>query len=77
MQLSGIALQGLDQAESSFNRSAARIAQPPQIGQDPGDQVSLSDEAVSLLQAKGSFQANLRVLQTADEMQKQTLDMLA
>jgi len=78
MELSAIALQGLQQAQGQLEKTATRIAQaglPP--ADQPSDPVSLSDEMVSLLQAKTDFEANLRVAHTADELQKQTLDLLA
>jgi flagellar hook protein FlgE len=65
------AIGGLDQAARLLNQTASRLAESPQ------DQVSLSDEAVSLLQAKNSYQANLNSIKVADEMQKSTLNLLA
>jgi flagellar hook protein FlgE len=75
MEIFAIALQGLQQALGQLDKSAGRIARFP--AQAPSDEVSLSDEMVSLLQARQDFEANLRVAKTADELQRQTLDMLA
>ena len=62
------ALDGMQRAETSFNRAAARIAQPID---------NLSSEVVDLMQSKNDFEANLKVAGVADEMTKSTLDLLA
>ena len=43
----------------------------------PVDTVELSDAAVSLLSARNEYAANIKVIQTADEMQRHMLDLLA
>jgi hypothetical protein len=79
MDILGIAQQGLQQAETQFNRSAQQIAQtslntgPP----PPDDSVSLSDNAVSLLSATNQYETVVGVAHTATEMQQQTLSLLA
>lgn len=77
MQAISSALGGLQQAESLLNRTANHIAQAASPSSDPTDQVSLSDDAVSLLQAKNSYAANLGSIKVADEMQKSALSLLA
>ena len=69
------ALQGLTRSEAQFNGVADKIARLPlsQFGQ--GDQVDLSAEAVALLQAKNSFEANTKVVQVADQMEQTLLNM--
>jgi hypothetical protein len=79
MDILGIAQQGLSQAQGQFTQAAQRIAS---VGagadtQAPTDTVSLSDNMVQLLSAKNQFDANLDVAQTAKEMEKKTLDLLA
>lgn len=56
---------------------ADREAQSPLGTGTAPDQVSLSDDAVALLQAKTSYQANLDSIKVADEMQKSALSLLA
>lgn len=56
---------------------ADREAQSPLGTGAAPDQVSLSDDAVALLQAKTSYQANLDSIKVADEMQKSALSLLA
>jgi flagellar basal body rod protein FlgC len=62
--------QGLQASEAQFDQVAQNIATP----QD--DQVSLSTQAVALLQAKNSFEANLKALEADDEMTKTLLATL-
>jgi hypothetical protein len=82
MDVMNAALGGMQIARSSFARTAHRIAgastRPPDRppGQPP-DSVDLSTEMVALLAARNQFQANARVLQASDQMQKQLLDILA
>ena len=64
-------LQGIQRAESQFNQAAQKIAEDPL--HSPGDQVSLSDQAVAVLQAKNSFEANTAALKVADEMTQSLL----
>jgi hypothetical protein len=73
MSVSSIALGGLNQAQASLESTAQRISAP--AGQ--GDSVSLSTDAVSLLQAKNDFAANINVLKVADEIAKSTIDLVA
>ena len=73
MQISAIALQGMQQAEARVEVSAQRLAGTA----DPGDTTDLSQEAVALLQARNSFAANVQVAKIANEMEKRTVDLLA
>jgi len=68
------ALQGMQNAETSFDTAARRISQEP--APQPQDSTSLSDNAVALLQSKNGFQADTKVAHVADEMTKATLNML-
>jgi hypothetical protein len=79
MELSAIALQGLQQATAQFEASAAR---PASVGAAtpegaPVDTVNLSEAIVALLTAENQFTANIGVLKTAGEMQTHILDLLA
>jgi hypothetical protein len=69
------ALQGVQNAETSFDSAARRISQEP--APQPQDTASLSDNAVALVQSKNGFEANTKVAHVADEMTKATLNMLA
>jgi hypothetical protein len=77
MDILAIAQQGLQQAGSQVEKAAVRIANTSQGTDLPPDSVSLSDAMVSLLSSKNQFQADIAVAQTATEMEKKTLDLLA
>ena len=80
MDVFGIAVQGLQQAQGQFDRAAQGIAQSglhTGPSQAPADSVSLSDEAVSLMTAKNQYESDLNVAHVADDMQKATLNLLA
>ena len=78
MDMSAVALQGLDQASAQLDAAAARLAS---AGTAPDganlDVVSLSEEAVALMSAKTLYSANLSVLNTADQVQKSTMGLMA
>jgi hypothetical protein len=76
MQVTYTALGGLQQAEDQLNRTASVLARSPFLTGGGKDEVSLSDQAVSLLETKSSFDANLDSVKVADEMQKSTLSMV-
>ena len=72
------ALQGLARSEAQFNGAAQRIAQFP-VSQSPSgqaDQVDLSAEAVAVIQSRNSFEANTKVIQVADAMDKTLLNAI-
>ena len=67
------ALGGLQQVEDRVNRTASLLARSPYYTGPPQDEVSLSDAAVSLLEDKNTFDANLDSLKVADEMEKKAV----
>ena len=69
------AVNGIHQAEARLEQTATRVAKLADL-QDP-DVVSLSDEAVALIQAKIAVAANVRVFHAADDIQKALLNLLA
>jgi hypothetical protein len=82
MDVMNAALGGMQIAQSSFERTAQRIAgastrpldRPPD---QPPDSVDLSTQMVVLLAARNQFQANAQVFQAGDKMEKKLLDILA
>jgi len=70
-------LQGLSSAQANFDRAANNIAQSPIVSSNnPQDQVSLSDEAVALLNARNDYEANLHSLDAASRLSQKLLDAL-
>jgi len=76
MEAVSTALQGLHRAEDLLDRTASLLARSPS-STAPLDNISLSDAAVALLQAKNSYEANLGTIKVADEIQKSTLTLIA
>jgi flagellar hook protein FlgE len=78
MDLSAIALQGLQQAQVQLGNAATRLAG---AGASPGganlDIVDLSTEMVALMSAKTDFSVNLSLLKTVDQIQKDAIDLMA
>jgi len=79
MDISSIALQGLDQASTQLDAAAAQIAGAGATSADGSnpDVVNLSTEMVALMSAQNSFAANLVTLKTADQVQKGLVDLTA
>jgi len=84
VDISSIALQGLEQAQGRVEEAAVRLASMvPGLGGGgsgeslPVDSADLSQEAVALLAAKNAFTANLGVLKIGNEMQGLVLDLWA
>ena len=78
MDLSAIALQGLQQAEIQLGNVATRLAG---AGASPAganlDIVDLSAEMVALMSAKTNVSVNLSVLKTVSQIQKDAIDLMA
>ena len=79
MDLSAIALQGLDQAQVQLQNAATRLAGAGADSPDGAglDTVDLSTEIVALMSAKNQFSANLSTLKTANQIQKNAIDVMA
>jgi flagellar hook protein FlgE len=73
MNITSVALTGMDMATTKLQSAANRIAGAA----DPQDSVDLSAEMVALLEARNEFAVNARVVHTADQMQANLLDILA
>ena len=76
MSAVSIPLEGIRRAESQINTSAAKIARgsvsSPSSG---GDVVDLSAELVALMQSKTVAEANMKALQSMDQVQKKLIDI--
>jgi len=79
MDLSTIALQGLQQADVQLDQAASRIAswETGSSGGANSDTVTLSAEMVAVLSAQTQSAADINTLKTADVMQKNLIDMMA
>ena len=69
-------LEGIHKAESLLNYAANRIAGQTGPGASVYDSVSLSDTAVTLIEAKIAMAANVSVVHAADEMESTLLNLV-
>lgn len=77
MDIRQAGLDGLRRAEASLQKTAARVAQiSTALTGEPHDYVDLSSEAVALIEARTAFQANIKSVETANELEQSTLDIL-
>ena len=77
MDIRQAGLDGLRRAEASLQKTAARVAQmSTALTGEPHDYVDLSTEAVALIEVRHAFQANIKSIETADELTESTLDIL-
>ena len=78
MDISAIALQGLEQSQVQLDNAASRLAG---AGASPvasnSDSVDLSAGMLALLSAKNNFAVNISIMKTADQIEKYTIDMMA
>ena len=79
MDLSAIALQGLQQADARLEAAATGIAWFGNSSPDGAnlDTEDLSAEVVALMSAQNQCAANLIPVKTAGEIQKSAIDLMA
>jgi hypothetical protein len=72
MQITAIALGGMERAQARLDTAAARLSTvaDPDAG---ADIVDLSEEMVALLAARNDFRLQAKVMQTAQEMEASLL----
>lgn len=70
-------LQGMQNAETRFNQAAQNIANwPSPPSATPQDTVDLSQQAIAMIQAKNSFEANTAAFKVGDEMTQSLLNAI-
>jgi flagellar basal body rod protein FlgG len=79
MDLSAIALQGVQQADAQLEQAASRIASDGASSTAGAnlDVADLSSEMVALISAQDQFSVNVSTLKTAGEIQKNLIDLMA
>jgi hypothetical protein len=78
--MSGIqaSLEGLRRSEASIEKIAKRLAElPVTVTGEPQDIVDISAEAIALMVAENTFQANLKALESSNDLAQSTLNLLA
>jgi len=77
MEVQSIGLAGLQKAQEKLAAVAKRLSTGTIGGQSSGaDSLDLSAEMVALLESKHSAQANLKLVESANELASQTIDIL-
>jgi flagellar basal body rod protein FlgG len=79
MEVQSIALAGLEKAQERLAAVAKRLSSGGlSAAYDEGgqDQVDLSAEMVALLEAKVATEANLKLVESANELASKTIDIL-
>ena len=85
MDLANIGLSGLKQAEARLDQTAKRISRgtaPEPESSQPADSIDLATgavhatEAVQMIEAVNSYTANLKLIQTANEIERHTINLL-
>jgi flagellar hook protein FlgE len=78
MDISAIALQGLEQSQVQLDNAASRLAGAGASADGlNSDSVDLSAGMVALLSAKNNFAVNISIMKTADQIEKYTIDLMA
>ncbi len=73
-----VALENIQRIEAQVDRTAHRLASLPlSVQSAAGDTVSLSDEMVSLMEARTDLGATTALIRTEMEMEERILDVLA
>lgn len=77
MNIQASGLEGLRRAEARLEEAGRRLAKPASLAEpSQADSVSLSENAVQILEAVNTYEANLRLIATGNEIDKKTLDLL-
>jgi flagellar basal body rod protein FlgC len=82
MEVQSIALTGLEKAQERLAAVAKRLSNSSSSSTSVasayagGDTVDLSATMVALLEAKNSAEANLKLVETANELSSQTINIL-
>ena len=79
MDISSIALQGLEQAQLQLQSAASQLSSATTASSagSPADTVDLSVAAVSMISAKEQSSTSVDAMKIADEVQKTLLSLLA
>ena len=78
MDITSTAIEGLNRAEEKLQSVATKLARVSSADSaQPNDLVDLSAAAVAMIEARNEHAVNVKVIETAEEMSKHILDVLA
>jgi flagellar hook protein FlgE len=66
----------MERAETQLNQVSQSIARPLSSSAAPEDTVDLSSQAVAMIEAKNSFEANTAALKVGDQMTQTLLKVV-
>jgi len=76
MKIGDAALEGIHNAESLLDTTASKLAVQDQTTAQVSDKVSLSQDAIALIQAGNDVAANVSAFHAADELQDTVLNLV-
>jgi hypothetical protein len=76
MTITNASVEGIHNAEALLDQTATRIAKQTDSSEQGPDVVSLSDEAVALIEAEISVAANVAAFHASSGIQKALVDLL-
>jgi flagellin-like hook-associated protein FlgL len=77
MDLSAIALQGLNQAETQLNAATTSLVSAASTNGGGVDVVDVASQMVAMNSAEILLQLSLSTLKTSDQLQKNVIDLMA
>ena len=78
MDITSTAIEGLNRAEEKLQSVATKLARAPiAASAQPNDTVDLSAAMVAMIEARNEHAVNVKVIESAQEMSKHLLDVLA
>jgi flagellar basal body rod protein FlgG len=69
-------LEALQHSAAQFNQAASNFVRATLPSSNGQDTVNLSTAAVAMMQARNSFDANTKVVETTDDMDKTLLNAI-
>jgi len=76
MDITAVALQGLQEAQARIDKAAVNLS-PLSIDASSGDSVDLSSEVIALIAAQGEAKTSVATVKSTNEMEQKLLDVLA
>ena len=76
MTIASAAVEGIHRAEARLEQTASGVARQTDVAGQGLDVVSLSDDAVALIQAKIAVAASVKAFHAADDVQRSLLSLL-
>ena len=76
MDITAVALQGLQEAQARLDKAAVNLSRLS-IDAASGDSVDLSSEVIALIATQAQVETNVAAARSANELEQKLLDVLA